>query len=114
MAVILCLMWTYQSIVAMSRNWELTERLAKEKRELQLLEIEVESSELENEYYNSNEYQEILARKYLDKQLPGENMVVMPANSEEAKSKHETKPAIVVEKQYSNFEKWINFLFPKY
>lgn len=114
LAVILCLMWTYQSIVAMSRNWELTETLAKEKRELQLIEIETEELELENQYYGSNEYQELLARKFLDKQLPGENMVVMPSNSDEAKKKHDTQPSIVVEKQYTNFEKWINFLFPKY
>ena len=31
LAVFLCLMWTYQSITAMSRNWSLTERLTAEK-----------------------------------------------------------------------------------
>ena len=112
MAVILCLMWTYQSVVAMSRNWELTERLAKEKKELQLLEVEVEASELENEYYKTNEYQELLARKFMDKQLPGENMVVMPANSETAKTKHSVQAVEEEEKEYSNFQKWMNFLFP--
>ena len=114
LAVVLCLTWTYQSIVAMSRNWELTERLAKERRELQVVEIETEELELQNQYFGSNEYQELLARKFLDKQLPGENMVVLPTNSDEAKRKHDIQPSIVVEKQLSNFEKWLNFLFPKY
>ena len=114
-AIVLCLVWTYQSITAMSRNWELSEKLTAEKKELELVSVEVEAAELENDYYKSGEYQELLARKNLDKQLPGEKMVVMPANSEEAKNKHEEKIEVSVEeKEYSNFEKWMKFLFPSY
>ena len=72
LAIILCLVWTYQSILAMSRNWELSERLTAEKRTLELLEVEVEMAELENAYYNTDEYQELMARRYLDKKMPGE------------------------------------------
>ena len=61
LAIVLCLIWTYQSVTAMSRNWELTERLATEKKELELMGIEVETAELQNEYYRSDEYQELLA-----------------------------------------------------
>lgn len=103
--------------MAMTRNWELTEKLTAEKKELELVSVEVEAAELENEYYRSNEYQELMARKYMDKQLPGEKMVVMPENSEEAKRKHEVimvdeSGEEVTEKEYSNVEKWMNFLFP--
>ena len=115
LAILLCLMWTYQSIAAMSRNWELTERLATERKSLELLGVEVEAAELENEYYKTTEYQELLARKYLDKKMPGENMVIMPENSEKAKSKYEV--AVTEEKkekEYSNFEKWMLYLFPNY
>lgn len=114
LAVGLCLMWTYQSVAAMSRNWELTERLTAEKKELELLNIEVEAGELENEYYKSSEYQELLARKYLDKKLPGENLVVMPENSEVAQNKHNATEVKQQEKSYSNFEKWMMYLFPNY
>ena len=114
-AIVLCLVWTYQSIAAMSRNWELTERLATEKKSLELLSVEVEAAELENEYYKTNEYQELLVRKYLDKKMPGENMVIMPENSEAAKNKHEVAVVEVEqEKEYSNFEKWMMYLFPNY
>ena len=113
-AVILCLTWTYQSILAMSRNWELSERLSAERKELELISIEVEAAELENEYYSSNEYQELMARRNLDKKLVGENMVVLPENSEAAKNKHQQKTVPEVEKQYSNIEKWWMFLFPSY
>ncbi|MBR5939284.1 hypothetical protein IKZ77_01890 [Candidatus Saccharibacteria bacterium] len=113
-AIVLCLFWTFQSIRAMSRSWELSERLTEERRQLELLEIEVETAEFDNEYYKSNEYQELLARKQLDKQFSGENMVVLPPNSETAKNKYK-KVAVDAEKQeVTNFQKWMTYLFPKY
>lgn len=114
LAIVLCLLWTYQSITAMSRNWALSEKLTSERKELELLNIEIESAELENTYYQTAEYQELTARKHLDKQLPGEHMVVLPPNSESAKAKHQTAQLIAQEKQYSNFEKWMKFLFPSF
>lgn len=113
-AIVLCFVWTFQSISAMSRNWELSERLTTEKKQLELLNLEVEAAELENAYYQTPEYQELIARRDLDKKLPGENMVVMPANSEAAKAKHKTTPSDDSARQYSNMEKWIKFLFPTY
>lgn len=117
LAVILCLTWTYQSIAAMSRNWELSERLTAERKELELVSIEVEAAELANEYYKSDEYQELMARRNLDKKASGENMVVMPENSEMAKNKHKEEPkaAVALEQQeYTNFEKWMMYLLPNY
>ena len=114
LAIVMCLVWTYQSIESMSRNWALTEKLNSERRSLELLEIEVETAELENEYYRSAEYQELMARKLANKQLPGENMVYLPENSEAAKNKH-SEVATVAEtpaKEYSNFEKWMMYLLP--
>lgn len=114
LAIVLCLVWTYQSITAMSRNWELTEQIVTRKKELELLSAEVEAAELENEYYKTNEYQEILARKYLDKKGPGENMVALPENSENAKNKHNGSKQKRKEKEYTNFEKWMMYLFPNH
>lgn len=115
LAIILCFYWTMQSINAMSRNWDLSERLSTEKKQLELLSVEVEASELENQYFQTKEYQEILSRKHLDKMLPGEKMVVMPDNTENAKAKHQKNTDSVNDKENrSNFEKWMAFLFPKY
>ena len=114
-ALILCLAWTYQTIAAMSRNWELSERLTEERKKLELVSIEVETTRLQNEYYKTNEYQELMARRNLDKKLDGENMVVMPDNSETAKNKHKEEPKVTInEQQYTNLEKWMLYLFPKY
>ena len=113
-AVAMCLVWTYQSVVAMTRNWELAERLNAEKKNLQLLEIEVEAAELENDYYKTEEYQELAARKLNNKKLSGENMVYLPENSEAAKNKHQNIEIVVQDEgeEYSNIEKWMRFLFP--
>lgn len=114
LGIVLCLVWTYQSVVAMSRNWQLSERLAAERKELELLSVEVATAELENEYYKTDEYQELMARKHLDKKLAGENMVVMPENSEAAKAKDQNNDVQVTKKELSNFDRWMNYLFPKY
>ncbi|MBQ3413408.1 hypothetical protein IJH33_00940 [Candidatus Saccharibacteria bacterium] len=113
-AVVLCLVWTYNSITSMSKNWELSERLNAEKKNLELLKMEVETAELTNEYYKSEEYQELAARKLANKQLPDEHMVYLPENSETAKNKHKQEEVTLSEekKDYSNFEKWMMFLFP--
>ena len=117
LAIFLCLMWTYQSITAMSRNWELAERLTAERKSLELLNVEVETAELENNYYKTPEYQELLARKYLDKKFPGESMVIMPENSDAAKNKYATTSEVATtsdDKERSNFEQWMMYLFPNY
>ena len=114
LAIFLCLMWTYQSIAAMSRNWELSERLTAERKNLEYLNLEVESIELENEYYKTDEYQELMARKHLDKKFAGENLLILPENSTEAKQKYQTTEVAQEENSSSNFEKWKLFLFPNY
>ena len=111
-AILLCFTWTYKSVEAMSRNWELSELLNAERRSLELISIETQMAELENEYMNTNEYQELLARKLANKQLAGEHMVYLPENSEAAKNKHKKTAMETVKTEYSNFEKWMMYLFP--
>lgn len=113
-AIALCLGWTWGAIESMSRNWTLSQDLINKQREQALLELEVETLELENAYYNSAEYQELAARKYQGKMLPGESMVYLPPNSEAAKTKHRASdPAEtqVASTEMSNFAQWMKFLF---
>lgn len=113
-AFIFCLIWTWGSISSMSRNWNLAQELMNRQREKALLELEVDTLELENEYYLSAEYQELAARKYQGKMLPGETMIYLPANSEYAKNKHaeiEESASELESDTRSNFEQWMQFLF---
>lgn len=110
-----CLAWTWGSISAMSRNWSLAQEITNRRHELALLELEVETLELENEYYASAEYQELAARKYQNKILPGETLVYLPENSYAARTKHghDTTTAAVTTAEASNLAQWLQFLFGK-
>lgn len=113
-AFIFCLLWTWGSINSMSRNWGLAQELMNRQREKARLELEVETLELENEYYLSEEYQELTARKYQNKMLAGETMVYLPEHSAAAKSKHKSEPITTEEPivdDTSNFQQWMMFLF---
>ncbi len=113
-ALALCLIWTWGTISSMSRNWSLAQELSSKQREKALLELEVETLELENEYYLSEEYQDYAARKYQNKISPGETMVYLPDNSEVAKNKHADQNQLTAEiapEEASNFSQWMKFLF---
>ncbi len=112
-AIVLCLLWTWGTIGSLSRNWTLAQELISRQRERALLELEVETLELENEYYHSAEYQELAARKYQGRKLPGETMIYLPSNSEAAKTKHvaDVVASSPKTKEMSNFEQWMAFLF---
>lgn len=113
-ALALCFGFTWGAISSMSRNWSLAAEVASREREKALLELEVETLELENAYYLSEEYQELTARKYQGKKLPGETMIYLPKNSDYAKSKHSTPSSdnsATSLGEMSNFEQWTKFLF---
>ncbi len=109
-AIILCLIWTCGAIDSMSRNWQLEEKLKTRKLEAAKLKVEVETLELEQEYYQTEEYKELMARIKSNKMQPGETMVIMPKNSESAINRHtETTPEMTTPR--SNFSQWLDFLF---
>ncbi len=111
-ALVFCLVWTWGSISSMTRNWSLAQELINRQREKALLELEVETLELENEYYLSDEYQELAARKYQGKMLSGETMVYLPENSSTTESSElEASTENIATDSMSNFEQWLAFLF---
>lgn len=113
-ALVLCFSFTWGAISSMSRNWDLAQELANHQREKALLELEVETLELENTYYLSDEYQELAARKYRNKKLPGETMIYLPDNSTAAQDKHSLAAAddsTDSGAELSNFQQWLKFLF---
>lgn len=112
-ALIFCLVWTWGSISSMTRNWNLAQELMNRQREKALLELEVETLELENEYYLSDEYQELAARKYQGKMLPGETMVYLTENSGsvEPSDKEVLPETVIATDTMSNLVQWLAFLF---
>lgn len=111
-AIAACVFFTYDSLSATSRNWELSQKLTTRRREFALLDLEVKTMELENEYYRSAEYQELSARAKQNKLLDGEHLVYLPENSEAARKKYDQKAEEEAETPTpSNFSQWMSFLF---
>lgn len=111
-AVAMCLIWTWGAISAMTRNWDLEQRLTARRQQLALLQLEIDSLELENRYYVSDEYQELTARAKQNKLDSGETLIYLPENSNYAQNKNNdvdnVKP---VSDEPSNFEQWFSFIF---
>lgn len=110
-AVAFCLAWTFSAISAMSRNWELEQRLVAKRYERDVLQLEIDALELENQYYASEEYQELAARERQNKVYEGETMIYLPENSDYAKHKHEETVVEEDAEEPSNYEQWLTFIF---
>lgn len=94
----------------MSRNWELEQKIVERRLERERLQLEVDNLILEQQYYETTEYQELIARSKQGKMLEGETMVILPANSEEAIKKYERSDSAGAGEK-SNFDQWMEFLF---
>ena len=109
-AIILGLVFSYNTITATTRNWQLEQKLKERTLESAKLQLEVDTLELQKQYYNTDEYREVMARKKQNKMLPGETMVILPENSEKAQKKYSDFDSTDPVKR-SNFEEWLDFLF---
>ncbi len=105
--------WTWGSMQAMQRNYALQKDLDNKQRQVTLLQLEADKLKYEQNYYRSDEYKELAVRERLGLVFPGEKVLILPPNSEEAKAadaaytdKRVDRPA-----QPNNLEQWVNFLF---
>jgi len=100
---------TVASVGAMTRNWGLARELEGKESALTRAKVEVETLELEQIYYRSEEYQEVAAKKYLGRAMPDETLLILPENSEYARTKYADEGIIAEER--TNFEMWTEFVF---
>lgn len=105
--------WVWGSLGVMQRNYDLQKDLDYKKRQLQLAQLETTSLELEGRYYKTQEYQELAVRQDLGLGLPGESVLILPANTQAAKDADNVTQAQVSAptQQVSNFTQWMNFIF---
>ena len=105
--------WAWSSIGAMQRNYDLQKTIDSKQRQLKLAELQTKNLQYEQRYYKSAEYQELEVRKRLGLANPGENVLLLPPNSEQAKNADAvlTKKVTATLEPVSNFQQWMNFLF---
>ena len=110
---VILVFWMVNSVANISKNWSLQQEVIERQAELAYLNLEVESYELENQYYASEEYQELAARRLQNKKFKDEVLVYLPKNSERAKNKHRaaTNEENRIRNEKTNFDQWLSFLF---
>ena len=116
-AFIIAAGWVWGSLTAMQRNYTLQKQVDYQQQQLELTKLQVENLQLEQQYYQTPEYLQQAARQSLGLALPGEKLLILPPNSQQAIAEDTTTSAATATtntQNTSNFEQWINFLFGGY
>jgi hypothetical protein len=107
--------WAWASIGAMQRNFILQKEVDDKFRQQKLLELEKTALDYQQKYYKTNEYQELAVRERLGLAFPGENVLLLPPNSEAAKQVDAVSQPGTTQPStgppMNNFQQWMNFLF---
>lgn len=111
--VIVAIVCVLSATSTMQRNYELQKRVDTKKQQLALLELEASLTEIELEYYRTEEYQDLIARQSLGLATSGEKVLILPQYSDWVRQKQaeQKEQADTTLTEASNFQQWINFLF---
>jgi hypothetical protein len=98
-------------------NYELQKQLSKIQQENQVAELENNNLKLQNQYYNTDQYLELQARRQFGKGLPGEKLVLVPKSVALAHTIDTTSDAEVNKSKSTghkplyqrNFQAWRDF-----
>lgn len=109
-AILLAFYFLAGAISATSKTWSLQTKLNTLLAQEDLTKIEVEKLKLEKQYYQTDEYQELMARKKLGKMAAGETMVILEPNSKTASEKY-LNDNDSQKQERSNFAQWLDLIF---
>lgn len=115
---VVVLLVTWSGISVIQTNYELQKKIANLNQVVEIQKLENSNLRLKNEYYNTDQYLELQARRQFSKAAPGETLLIVPKNvalahSIETPQTTQTQVAEMIEKPFyqRNFEAWIDFLF---
>src|ERR1700741_1212291 len=77
---ILVLLVSWSGVSVIETNFDLQKQVSKLEQQNQVSELENNNLKLQNEYYNSNQYLELTARRQFGKGQPGEKLLLVPKN----------------------------------
>ena len=116
-ALIIAASWAWGSISMMQTNFSAQKSVDDQQRDLELMQLEVDTLQFQQNYYKSDEYKDLAARMNLGLASPGEKVLLLPKNSDaviagdKADAKKETQTSTQSTSQAaSNLEQRMNFL----
>lgn len=113
--VVIVLLISWSGVKTIQTNYSLQKQISSLKQQNDLQNLQNGNLELQNEYYNSDQYLDISARQNFGLAAPGEKMVIVPekvALAHTVDIKSETKKDSAQDKKPTyqrNFESWVNF-----
>lgn len=115
---VMVLLVTWSGIMIIQTNYELQKEISRLQQEVSLRNLDNSNLRLRNEYYNTDQFLELQARRQFGKAAHGEKLLLVPrsvalTHSIEAQEiKSNEKPAEAKKPFYQeNFEAWMRFLF---
>ncbi len=109
-ALLITASWAWGTVGAIQQNFVLQQEVDGLGQEIAFQELQNQTLQFENQYYNSREYLELSARAHLNKANDGEKLLILPPNTVSDKAQPTTQPVTPISKR-SNFQQWIYFLF---
>lgn len=116
--VIVALLVTWSGVGVIQDNYQLQKKISRLRQETELQELENDTLRLRNQYYDTDQYLELTARRQFGLAAPGETLLLVPESvalahsvdlPEAKKTAEKTKPEKPTYQQ--NFEAWMQFLF---
>ena len=113
LVVVLLISWS--GVKSIQSNYELQKQIAALEQQNDLQNLRNTNLDLENQYYNTNSYQDLQARLNLGLAAPGEKEILVPKDValnytvDLPKQAVTTKPKDKQSGGQRNFESWVNF-----
>ncbi len=113
-AIVLLVSWN--SVGVIQTNYELQKQIARLEQQNEVKKLENENQKLKNEYYKTDQFLELQARRQFGKAAPGETLVLVPREvalskvapiPEEGKNQTKSTPKKPIYQK--NFEAWMDF-----
>lgn len=118
---ILVILASWSGVRVIETNYELQKQISQLDQQNQVEQLQNSNLKLQNDYYNSDTYLELTARKQFSKAAPGEELLLVPKDVALAHAKQlpsdqqqvATTNSTTSSKYQQNLQDWMNFLFRK-
>lgn len=115
---VIAILVTWSGINVLQQNFVLQQQITQLEQEIAIQELENANLELRNEYYNTDQYLELQARRQFGLAAPGEKVLLVPeqvALENSVPLPEERSAAAPIADDQSiyqqNFEAWLDFFF---
>lgn len=112
-ALLIASTWVWSTIEAIQHNFKLQQKVDALSQQIAVDELQNKTLELQRSYYSSDQYLELSARERLGLAMPGEKVLVLPANTVRPVEQTQAVVAEATIADRSNFAQWMYFLFGK-